>query len=46
MSITALILTHTVTRHDELAAEHGAQTIDQSLFLTAARIIAGEYEKK
>jgi hypothetical protein len=44
MSITAQILLQTVTHRDHLAAVHGAHAVDNSLFITAARIIAGEYQ--
>jgi len=44
MSITALILTKTVADRNELAAKHGPAAIINSLFFTAARLIAGDYE--
>lgn len=44
MSITALILTTTLSRRDELAVQHGPGNIERSIFVTAARLIAGEYQ--
>lgn len=44
MSITALILTQSVTRLDELAARYGLRAVERSIFTTAARLIAGNYE--
>jgi hypothetical protein len=44
MSITALILIQTVNRRAKLTVRHGRAAVEMSLFVTAARLIAGEYE--
>ena len=43
MSITALILTQSIGRQDELAAKYGRRNAARALFVTAARLIAGDY---
>lgn len=44
MSITALILTQSVTRLDELTARYGLRAVERSIYATAVRLIAGDYE--
>lgn len=43
MSITALILTQSIGRRDELAAKYGRHNAERALFATAVRLIAGDY---
>jgi len=43
MSITALILTQSLGRRNELAAKYGRHNAERALFIAAARLIAGDY---
>lgn len=43
MSITAMILTQSIERSDELAAKYGRLAFNRSVFAIASRLIAGDY---